>query len=141
MKDKKDTKIKYVVLMLILILTALIIVICISASKKSQENVSEYDKKLDSKVFDGVIFSNFKLENGEDDQTSKLSLLITNNSEEKVEQKFISLKFIDKNEDEIKKVVVLLPTMDEETSTNLEVIVSKDIKDAYDYKIEKYTEE
>ena len=141
MKDKKDTKIKYMVLMLILILTALIIVICISASKKSQENVSEYDKKLDSQVFDGVVFSYFNLENGEDDQTSKLSLLITNNSEEKVEQKFISLKFIDKNEDEIKKVVVLLPTMDEATSTNLEVIVSKDIKDAYDYKIEKYTEE
>lgn len=137
----KDKKIKYVVLMFILILTALIIVICISASKKSQENVSEYDKKLDSKVFDGVVFSDFKLENREDDQTSKLSLLITNNSGEKVEQEFISLKFIDKNEDELKEVVVSLPSMDEATSTNLEVIVSKDIKDAYDYKIEKYTEE
>ena len=141
MKDKKDTKIKYMVLMLILIFTALIIVICISASKKSQENVSEYDKKLDSKVFEGVVFSDFKLENREDDQTSKLSLLITNNSGEKVEQEFISLKFIDKNEDELKEVVVSLPSMDEATSTNLEVIVSKDIKDAYDYKIEKYTEE
>ena len=141
MKDKKDTKIKYMVLMLILILTALIIVICISASKKSQENVSEYDKKLDSKLFEGVVFSDFKLENREDDQTSKLSLFITNNSGEKVEQEFISLKFIDKNEDELKEVVVSLPSMDEATSTNLEVIVSKDIKDAYDYKIEKYTEE
>ena len=141
MKDKKDTKIKYMVLMLILILTALIIVICISASKKSQGNVSEYDKKLYSKVFEGVVFSDFKLENREDDQTSKLSLLITNNSGEKVEQEFISLKFIDKNEDELKEVVVSLPSMDEATSTNLEVIVSKDIKDAYDYKIEKYTEE
>ena len=140
---KKEVLIKRIALLIVLIvIVALIVAFFITRNKNNEEQLNEQEnlqieKNGASKEYNGIKFLNLKMEDTEDSETCNLIITIKNESENQIEEQMLDLVFLNENSEEVQRFAIMVPTLDAGVETEVTAIVSKELKNSYDYKIEK----
>lgn len=143
---KKEVLIKRIALLIVLIvIVALLVVLFVTRNKDNEEQLNEQEnsqieKNGASKEYNGIKFLNLKMEDTEDSETCNLIITIKNESENQIEEQMLDLVFLNENSEEIQRFAIMVPVLDAGVETEVTAIVSKELKNAYDYKIEKSTQ-
>lgn len=143
---KKEVLIKRIALLIVLIvIVALIVVFLVTRNKNNEEQLNEQEnlqieKNGASKEYNGIKFLNLKMEDTEDSETCNLIITIKNESENQIEEQMLDLVFLNENSEEVQRFAIMVPTLDAGVETEVTAIVSKELKNSYDYKIEKSTQ-
>lgn len=144
---KKEVLIKRIALVIVLIVIIAIVVTFLSTrNKNNEEQMNEQEENLQiekngaSKEYNGINFLNLKMEDTEDTETCNLIITIKNETENQIEEQMLDLVFLNENSEEIQRFAILVPTLDAGVETEVTAIVSKELKNSYDYKIEKSTQ-
>lgn len=143
---KKEVLIKRIALLIVLIvIVALIVAFFVTRNKNNEEQLNEQEnlqieKNGASKEYNGIKFLNLKMEDTEDSETCNLIITIKNESENQIEEQMLDLVFLNENSEEMQRFAIMVPTLDAGVETEVRAIVSKELKNAYDYKIEKSTQ-
>ena len=143
---KKEVLIKRIALLIVLIvIVALIVAFFITRNKNNEEQLNEQEnlqieKNGASKEYNGIKFLNLKMEDTEDSETCNLIITIKNESENQIEEQMLDLVFLNENSEEVQRFAIMVPTLDAGVETEVTAIVSKELKNSYDYKIEKSTQ-
>lgn len=144
---KKEVLIKRIALVIVLIVIIAIVVTFLSTrNKNNEEQMNEQEENLQiekngaSKEYNGINFLNLKMEDTEDTETCNLIITIKNETENQIEEQMLDLVFLNENSEEIQRFAILVPTLDAGVETEVSAIVSKELKNSYDYKIEKSTQ-
>ena len=143
---KKEVLIKRIALLIVLIvIVALIVAFFVTRNKNNEEQLNEQEnlqieKNGASKEYNGIKFLNLKMEDTEDSETCNLIITIKNESENQIEEQMLDLVFLNENSEEMQRFAIMVPTLDAGVETEVRAIVSKELKNSYDYKIEKSTQ-
>lgn len=143
---KKEVLIKRIALLIVLIvIVALIVAFFVTRNKNNEEQLNEQEnlqieKNGASKEYNGIKFLNLKMEDTEDSETCNLIITIKNESENQIEEQMLDLVFLNENSEEVQRFAIMVPTLDAGVETEVTAIVSKELKNSYDYKIEKSTQ-
>ena len=143
---KKEVLIKRIALLIVLIvIVALLVVLFVTRNKNNEEQLNEQEnlqieKNGASKEYNGIKFLNLKMEDTEDSETCNLIITIKNESENQIEEQMLDLVFLNENSEEVQRFAIMVPTLDAGVETEVTAIVSKELKNSYDYKIEKSTQ-
>ena len=143
---KKEVLIKRIALLIVLIvIVALIVAFFVTRNKNNEEQLNEQEnlqieKNGASKEYNGIKFLNLKMEDTEDSETCNLIITIKNESENQIEEQMLDLVFLNENSEEMQRFAIMVPTLDAGVETEVTAIVSKELKNSYDYKIEKSTQ-
>lgn len=145
---KKEVLIKRIALIIVLIVVvALLVVFLNTRSKNNEEQLNEQEeenlqieKNGASKEYNGIKFLNLKIEDTDDSETCDVIITIKNESENQIEEQMLDLVFLNENSEEMQRFAIMVPTLDAGVETEVRAIVSKELKNAYDYKIEKSTQ-
>lgn len=143
---KKEVLIKRIALLIVLIvIVALIVAFFVTRNKNNEEQLNEQEnlqieKNGASKEYNGIKFLNLKMEDTEDSETCNLIITIENESENQIEEQMLDLVFLNENSEEVQRFAIMVPTLDAGVETEVTAIVSKELKNSYDYKIEKSTQ-
>ena len=143
---KKEVLIKRIALLIVLIvIVALLVVLFVTRNKDNEEQLNEQEnsqieKNGASKEYNGIKFLNLKMEDTEDSETCNLIITIKNESENQIEEQMLDLVFLNENSEEIQRFAIMVPVLDAGVETEVTAIVSKELKNSYDYKIEKSTQ-
>ena len=143
---KKEVLIKRIALLIVLIvIVALLVVLFVTRNKDNEEQLNEQEnsqieKNGASKEYNGIKFLNLKMEDTEDSETCNLIITIKNETENQIEEQMLDLVFLNENSEEIQRFAIMVPVLDAGVETEVTAIVSKELKNSYDYKIEKSTQ-
>ena len=143
---KKEVLIKRIALLIVLIvIVALIVAFFVTRNKNNEEQLNEQEnlqieKNGASKEYNGIKFLNLKMEDTEDSETCNLIITIKNETENQIEEQMLDLVFLNENSEEVQRFAIMVPTLDAGVETEVTAIVSKELKNSYDYKIEKSTQ-
>ena len=143
---KKEVLIKIIALLIVLIvIVSLIVAFFVTRNKNNEEQLNEQEnlqieKNGASKEYNGIKFLNLKMEDTEDSETCNLIITIKNESENQIEEQMLDLVFLNENSEEVQRFAIMVPTLDAGVETEVTAIVSKELKNSYDYKIEKSTQ-
>lgn len=143
---KKEVLIKRIALLIVLIvIVSLIVAFFVTRNKNNEEQLNEQEnlqieKNGASKEYNGIKFLNLKMEDTEDSETCNLIITIKNESENQIEEQMLDLVFLNENSEEVQRFAIMVPTLDAGVETEVTAIVSKELKNSYDYKIEKSTQ-
>lgn len=143
---KKEVLIKRIALLIVLIvIVALIVAFFVTRNKNNEEQLNEQEnlqieKNGASKEYNGIKFLNLKIEDTDDSETCDVIITIKNESENQIEEQMLDLVFLNENSEEVQRFAIMVPTLDAGVETEVTAIVSKELKNSYDYKIEKSTQ-
>lgn len=101
-------------------------------NKKTPANIAELTKE---KVYGNLKFSDIEVISTDD--LNHIALNITNTSNEPFKQEFVKITFKNKNGEKIDTVEAIIPDIDGNATSRLDMVVEEKVLDAYTFTVKK----
>lgn len=151
MKRKQNDKfakwIPFIIIAIIIVIVAMVFIVNNLGDKSELPNnetnkiqvgtdIKLKENVLQTKEYNRYSFNELKMVKAEEN-TVELTLNITNNTEENIEEQYANIIFINENGENIGEIILLLPELLPGASCPLQAFVSDDLVNAVDYRFEK----